>query len=162
MQSSMSGSDLLDVEFFLWMIWKLSFILSQASPMLMVFFSEHVMYASSALMGPLAAYFISLVRHSLMPQCFRDCVLVLVPKKNKDASCNVNYRLIASASSLSKILEHLIPTKFSSFSTLQFGFNPGFSTSLSTGVVKNIVSRYIHNGYYVLGSFLIQARRLIW
>ena len=49
--------------------------------------SEHVIYASSALMGPLATYFTSLVRHGFMPQCFRDCVLVPVPKKNKDASC---------------------------------------------------------------------------
>ena len=38
----------------------------------------------------------------IMPQCLRDCVLVPVPKKNKDATCSVNYRPIALSSCLSK------------------------------------------------------------
>ena len=45
---------------------------------------------------------------------------------------------------------------YSSFlhtSPLQFGFKPGFSTTLRTGVVKNIVSHYIHNGSSVRGCF---------
>jgi hypothetical protein len=37
---------------------------------------------------------------------------------------------------------------------LQFGFKPGYSTTLCTGIVKNVVSRYIHNGSAVLGCFL--------
>ena len=39
-------------------------------------------------------------------------------------------------------------------SSLQFGFKPGYSTTLYTGVVKNVVSRYIHRGSSVLGCFL--------
>ena len=39
-------------------------------------------------------------------------------------------------------------------SEYQFGFESGFSTSLCTGIVKNVVSRYIHNGSAVLGCFL--------
>ena len=64
--------------------------------------AEHLIFATSALISPLAVYFTSLVRP------------------------------IALASSISKILEHLILTKFSSYlhtSPLQFGFKPGFSTS---------------------------------
>ena len=68
-----------------------------------------------------------------------------------------HYRAIALASSLSKVLEHLILKKYSSFlstSHLQFGFKSGFSTTLCTGVLKNVVSRYIHRGSSVLGCFL--------
>jgi hypothetical protein len=48
------------------------------------------MYASSAVMVPLAIFFSSLVRHGFMPQCFRDCVLGAVPKKKNDATSSVN------------------------------------------------------------------------
>ena len=119
--------------------------------------SEHVTLASSALASPLAMFFTSLLRHGYLPQCLRDCVLVPLPKRNKDTTCSQNYRPIALASSLSKILEHLIFTKYASYlssSPLQFGFKSGSSTTLCTGMVKNIVSRYINNGSCVLGCFL--------
>ena len=135
------------------MFWKLSLVLnwSVADGV----FSEHAMYASSALVGPLAAYFTSLVRHGLVPRCFRDFIVVLVPKKNKVSSCSVNYHPIALASCLSKIMEHLILIKFSSFfnsSSLQF--KPSSSTSICTGVVKSIVSHNIHNSSSVLCCFV--------
>ena len=119
--------------------------------------AEHLIFATSVLISSLAVYFTSLVRHGFMPSCFRDCILIPVPKKNKDVTSSSSYRPIALASSISKILEHLILTKFSSYlhtSPLQFGFKPGSSTSLCTGVVKNIISRYIHNGSSVHGCFL--------
>ena len=80
-----------------------------------------------------------------------------VPKKNKDFSCSSNYHPIALASSLSKLLEHLILIHYSAFlytSPLQFGFKPGSSTALCTGLVKNIISRYNHSGSSVHGCFL--------
>ena len=120
-------------------------------------FSEHIFYASSVLAFPLAAFFTSILRHGFMPQCLRDCILIPVAKKNKDVTCSSSYRPIALTSSLSKILEHLILLKFSSFlytSPLQFGFKSGSSTTMCTGVVKNIVSRYIYNGSTVHGCFL--------
>ena len=64
---------------------------------------------------------------------------------------------IALASSISKLLEHVIFAKYSSFPyshPLQFGFKAGSSTSLCTGLVKNVVSKYMHNGSSVLGCFL--------
>ena len=70
-------------------------------------FSEHLIYASSVVMAPLAIFFSSLVRHGFMPQCLRDSVLVPVPKKNKDATCSVHYRPIALSCCLSKILESI-------------------------------------------------------
>jgi hypothetical protein len=92
-----------------------------------------------------------------MPQCLHDCILIPIPKGNKDVACSRNYRAVALASSLSKLLEHLIVIKFGSHlcsSSLQFAFKPGSSTTLCTGDVKNVISRYIHRGSSVLGCFL--------
>ena len=86
-----------------------------------------------------------------MPPVLRDCVLVPIPKGVKDTSSSLNYRPIALSSNLSKVLERLILLKFIAFFTsseLQFGFKPGFSTTLCTGVVKNYLS------IKVLGCFL--------
>ena len=102
--------------------------------------------ASSALANPLAMFCTSLLRHGYISQCLRDCVLVPLPKRNKDITCSQNYRPIALASTLSKILEHLICMKFAAFlssSPLQFGFKAGSSTTLCTGMVKNVVSRFV-------------------
>ena len=63
-----------------------------------------------------------------MAQCLSDCALIPIPKGNKDPSCSQNYRVVALASSVSKILELLISTKYSS----------------------HMVSRYIHHGSAVL------------
>ena len=120
-------------------------------------FSEHLLYASSVLNAPLAGIFTCLVRHGYMPQCLRDSILIPVLKKNRDVTCSSSYRPIALSSSLSKILEHLVLLKYSSLlhtSHLQFGFKPGSSTTLCTGTVKNIISRYINNGSSVHGCFL--------
>ena len=60
----------------------------------------------------------------------RGAVRQLKPSTN--TSCSQNYRTIALASILSKILEHLILTRYEYFfntSCLQFGFKPGLSTS---------------------------------
>ena len=95
--------------------------------------------------------------HGYMPQNLRDCVLIPIPKRNKDSSSSLNYRPISLASSLSKILERLILIKYAPYlssSSLQFGFKAGSSTTLCTGTVKNIISNYIHNGSPVLGCFL--------
>ena len=119
--------------------------------------TEHLKYGSPVLTESLASLFTSIVRHGYMPQCLRDSVLVPIPKGNKDPSNSQNYRAIALASSLSKVLERLMLDKYSAYlysCEYQFGFKSGFSTSLCTGIVKNVVSRYIHNGSAVLGCFL--------
>ena len=108
--------------------------------------SDGVSFASSAIAKPLAIFLTSVVRHGYLPQCLSDCVLIPIPKGSKDPSCSLNYRAVALASTVSKVLEHLIFKKYSSSfctSSLQFGFKPGYSTTLCTGVVKNVVSRYI-------------------
>ena len=92
-----------------------------------------------------------------MPQLLRDCILVPVPKPNKNATCSESYRPIALAPHLSKVLEKCILMQYSSFfatSDLQFGFKQGFSTNLCTGKVKNIAAKYVSNGTNIFGCFL--------
>ena len=107
--------------------------------------SEHVIMASSALANPLALFFTSLLRHGYISQCLRDCILIPLSKRNKDITCSQNYRPIALASTLSKILEHLICMKFAAFlssSPLQFGFKAGSSTSICYTVILFLSSWY--------------------
>ena len=80
----------------------------------------------------------------------RDAILQPIPKGGgKDQSCSANYRDIALASSLSKVLEWCIilsnPNVFSS-SDLQFGFKHGVSTSMCTQFLKNTVHHYNRGG----------------
>ena len=72
--------------------------------------SDHLRYASAVIATPLAAYFTSILRHGDMP---RDCVVIPIPKGLKDPSCSSNYRGIAIASTLSKVLEGVILHKYS-------------------------------------------------
>ena len=73
------------------------------------------MYSSAVIAEPLAIFFTAILRHGYMPKCFRDCVILPIPKGNKDTTCSQNYRPIALASSLSKVLERLILMKYESF-----------------------------------------------
>ena len=121
--------------------------------------SEHLKFAMPVIAESLASFFTAILRHgyNIMPKCLRDCVLIPIPKSGRLASSSENYRPIALASSLSKLLEHLILSKYSSFlysHSLQFGFKSGFSTTICTGLVKNVISKFIHNGSSVLGCFL--------
>ena len=79
-----------------------------------------------------------------MPSCLRDAIAKPIPKGgNKDSN---NYRGVALASCLSKVIElcilelhgqHLLSSQ------LQVGFKPGLSTTICTGVLKAVVSRYL-------------------
>ena len=93
-----------------------------------------------------------------MPNCLRNCMVIHIPKGFKDSSCSSNYRGIAIASTLSKVLERVIlHKKYSDFlcsSDLQFGFKPGYSTTLCTGVLKTTISRYLYRNSTVYGCFL--------
>ena len=124
--------------------------------------AQSTKFASSVISQPLAVFFTSVVRHGYMPACIHDCVMTPLLKGSKNPLCSENYRPIALASCLSKVLEHLILHKYSSYlqsSHLQFGFKSGCSTTLCTGIVKNIVSRYISRGSSV---WVASLRLLTW
>ena len=89
-----------------------------------------------------------------MPTAWRDCILVPIPKHLKDPAQSDSYRPIALAPNLSKVLEKLNFRSCFITSDLQFGFKPGYSTDLCSGVLRNVVSQYIHKGFKVYSCFL--------
>ena len=77
-----------------------------------------------------------------MPPVFRDAVIIPIPKGgNTDLSQSSNYRgiTLALCFSFSKLLEYCILEDLGSrflSSHLRFGFKPGLSTTMCTGVLK--------------------------
>ena len=69
--------------------------------------AEHLKFATPVV-SDISSLFTAILRHGYMPKCFRDSVLVPIPKSRKDASRSDNYRPIALSPTLSKVLEHII------------------------------------------------------
>ena len=119
--------------------------------------SNHFIYAKEVLSTPLSKLFTAVIRHGTVPTPLRDCILVPIPKPGKDPSCSDNYCPIALAPTLSKVFEWCLLFKFQSCfvtSSLQFGFKPGFSSDLCTGLLKNVIHKYLVNNSHVYGCFL--------
>ena len=119
-------------------------------------FSEHLKYACPVIAHDLSVFFTACFRHGYLPKSVRDCVIVPVPKSGKDPSCSQNYRPITLASTLSKVIEHIILQKYGnllSSDQLQFGFKSGSSTTQCTALMKMVISCYINSGSKVLGWF---------
>ena len=105
----------------------------------------------------IASLFTAILRHGYMPEQLRNCILVPIPKANKDPANSDSYHPISLASALSKALEWCILLLFPEYFTtsgLQFGFRERMSTTLCTGTVKNVISRYMHEGSSVFACFL--------
>ena len=51
-------------------------------------------------------------------------------------------------------IKHIIILLLLLSSQLQFGFKPGLSTTMCTGVLKAVVSRYLHGGSNVYGCLI--------
>ena len=123
-----------------------------------------LVYAAPALKDHLPLLFTAIIHHSHMPPSLCNCILLPIPKGQKDPSKSDNYRSIALAPSLSKDFEWAILIQYSEVfftSDLQFGFKKGFSTTLCTGLHKNTISRYVHRGSNVFGCFLMLQKHLI-
>ena len=103
--------------------------------------STHFVVAAPVISDVLVLFFTALLHHGFLPQII-DCLLVPVPKPGKSLSHSDSYRSIALASSLSKILEWcIILIQYVSHldsCNLQFGFRKDLSTTLCTGVLKQV------------------------
>ena len=119
--------------------------------------SNHLILASPVIVSFLTEFFSVILRHGYMPEALRNCTIKPIPKPHRDNTNSDNYRPIALAPNLSKVLERTIflsYQKFFSSSDLQFGFKAGYSTDLCTGTLKCVVSRYINKGSSVFGCLL--------
>ncbi len=109
------------------------------------------MLAASVIAPSLAKFLTAVLRHGYIPYSIRECVLVPI---SKDPSVSDSYRPITLAPNL---IEKCILLRYRCWfltSDLQFGFKEGFSTDLCTGVLKNVVSKYLHGNTNVFGCFL--------
>ena len=119
--------------------------------------SDHLIHALPAVRSSLAFLFTSILRHGYMPESLRNCVLVPIPKANKDPTNSDNYRPISLAPALSKALEWCILLQFPQYfatSGLQFGFKAKMSTTLCSGSVKSVIPHYMHEGSSVFACCL--------
>ena len=131
--------------------------------------SNHFIHALPAIELFVADLFTSILHHGYMPTVLRDCILVPIPKGNKDPTLSDNFRSVALAPTLSKALEWCILLNYSGYFTtsdLQFGFKRQLSTTLCTGtgpgLIKNVVSKFVHAGSQVYGCFLDTSKAFDW
>ena len=94
-----------------------------------------------------------------MPKCFRDSVILMIPKPHKDTSCSENYRPISLASTVSKVIVLLKYENILASKPLQFGFKHGSSTSLCTSLIKQGILIEVLKFW---AAFLMPARLLTW
>ena len=57
-------------------------------------------------------------RHGHMPEALSNCILIPIPKGQKDATMSDNYRPIVLSPTLSKVIEQTIILQYSEFSLL--------------------------------------------
>ena len=129
-----------------------------------MFMSDHFIYAKDALSAPLSLLFTAMLRHGIVPDSLCDCILVPILKPGKDPSSSDSYHPIAFAPTLSKVFELCLLFQFQScFITfsLQFGFKPGFSADLCTGLFKNVIHNYLESDSHVYGCFLDVSKAFI-
>ena len=118
---------------------------------------DHVNHAVHVTAPLLSDWFTAIVHYSFMPESLCHCIMVPIPKGQKNPSMSENYRPIALAPTLSKVLEWCILTQYSSSlmtCRLQFEFRQGLSATITTGLIKNVTTRYLHRGSNVFGCFL--------
>jgi hypothetical protein len=109
--------------------------------------SEAWMYAPKNLLKALSRLFTMCLSHSYIPELIMAVdIMPLIKNRQKDASDIGNYRPIAIATSVSKILEHVVLNRLHSFlytTDCQFGFKPNHSTDQCIYVLKETVNYYI-------------------
>ena len=101
------------------------------------------LYASTSINALLSICLNAFIVHGFLPSDLTDTVLVPVVKdKTGDISDTGNYRPIALASVISKVLEMALLVKFEKYlysSEYQFGFKPEHSTDLCIYTLQEVM-----------------------
>ena len=123
--------------------------------------SDHVLNGGIKLCVYLCILFNIMCKHSHVPQCILLATITPIPKPGLSNSISSNYRGIALASCLGKIVDKIILMKYTAklqTSELQFGFKKGASTDLCSWVFKETINYYVNEGTNVY-SVLIDASK---
>lgn len=108
--------------------------------------AEHLKFASQRLTVLLSVCFTGFFVHGCLPPDLISVVLVpLIKDKSAKINSKSNYRPIAIASVLSKVLESVILERISEFVTThdnQFGFKAKLGTDISIYLLKELTDKY--------------------
>lgn len=120
--------------------------------------AESLKYADSLINSVIANLFTSCLAHAYLPRELMNVTLVPILKRNGlDQSVLKNYRPIALANILSKVLE-LVILCFNSYQLTtnhnQFGYKKGVGTETAVFCVKQIAHHYLRRGSHVYLCYL--------
>ena len=109
-------------------------------------YPQHLLYAPASALNLLTSCFTSMLVHGVLPESLLDVTIIPIIK-NKAGNINSidNYRPIAIASVLSKILEKILLSRLEVFlitTSNQFGFKKKHSTDQCIYLLKEIVQMY--------------------
>ena len=109
-------------------------------------FAEHLKYASSKIVPLLSMYFSGLFVHGYLPNSLMSVVLIpIIKNKCGNISSKDNYRPIALASIISKIIERIILSRIEDLlitNANQYGFKKGHGTDQCIYVLKEVLNLY--------------------
>jgi len=111
-------------------------------------FSDHIKLGCSILLKPLSQLINCMFLHGYTPHEILISNIISIPKGQSDRSVMKNYRGIALASCLSKIIDLLIVNRYENLlhtSDNQFSYKKDHSTTMCTLVVKETVRYYLDN-----------------
>jgi hypothetical protein len=121
-------------------------------------FSDHILYAPEIMLKCLSYLFCGMMVHGHTPDCLLKSTLVSIPKNVRgDLSSDENYRGISLCSSIFKLYEIVILHKQGyclQTSDMQFAYKMGHSTTVSTLLLKDVVTHYLNNGSEVFCCFI--------
>ena len=121
-------------------------------------YAENLKYASHSVLPMLAMCYTSFIVHGFIPESMIAVELVPVVKNKSAGVCNKNnYRPIALASTMSKVLEYIIFSRleiYLSTTANQFGFKKKHSTDMAIYCLKESILRYRHLNSNVYCCFL--------
>ncbi len=110
-------------------------------------YSEHLKYSSIGYRSLLAKCMTSFLVHGYLPESLMSVVLVpIIKDKSGKINSKDNYRPIAIASIMSKLIEKVLLERLSNFlitSSHQFGFKPKHSTDACIYVLKKSIDKYV-------------------
>ena len=121
-------------------------------------YAEHLKYCSTNYKILLARCFTSFLVHGFLPDSLMSVILVpIIKDKSGKINSKDNYRPIAIASIMSKLLEKLLLERLNNYfftSSHQFGFKPKHSTDACIYVLKETINSYVEKQSSVYLCFL--------
>jgi len=110
-------------------------------------YAEHLLCADESLRFFLSELFNMCIFNGYIPDsCLNTTIVPICKNKNGNMSDNSNYRPVAVATVVSKLLEHFILSNISAIlgtTDNQFGFKAGHSTDQCTFLLKQTASYFV-------------------